>query len=174
MTKTLLALTAILWTCAASAAAKPLPCTSTDGETYRACLERKGEKLRVQLPVVQRLTFSDGLASVYSKQTGWVYLDRSGAVVVENVAPYDNGPDAFHDGLVRVERGGKCGYADKTGRQVAPAMYDGCFPFENARGRVCVKCRKECDGKDCEHRSLKGGEWFCLDASGRRAACAKP
>lgn len=164
----------LLLASSAFAAAKPAPCTSTDGETHKACLERKGGKARVTPAVLQRLAFSDGLASVYSKDTGWVYLDRSGAVVVENVMPYDNGPDAFRDGVVRVERGGKCGYADKAGRQVSPAMYDGCFPFEGSRGKVCVKCRKECDDKDCEHRSLKGGEWFCLDASGRRAACPKP
>ena len=49
---------------------------------------------------------------------GRVYVDRSGRIVTRDVGFKDNAPDEFHHGLVRIERDGKWGYADPSGRIV--------------------------------------------------------
>jgi hypothetical protein len=151
--------------------AKSLPCTDSGGTEHRGCLEPRGGGLAVRQEVLAALPFVNGVAALYARGRGWMYADRTGRVVVDNVAAYDNGPESFHDGLVRVERGHKCGFSDKTGATVVPVIYDGCRNFEKGAARVCSKCRLACDDKDCEHRSLKGGEWLCVDKSGRRVAC---
>ena len=110
----------------------------------------------------------------WTKERGWAYLDRSGKVIVGGVAAFDNGPAAFHDGLVRVERGGKCGFADASGRLVIKPLWSGCLDFDGGVARVCKGCAQSCDGGDCEHKSLKGGVWTCLDTRGRKKACPPP
>jgi len=53
--------------------------------------------------VLKELDFdSYGLAPVLSLKEGWMYVSRSGIVAVQGVPTMDNGPDSFHDGLVRV------------------------------------------------------------------------
>lgn len=149
-----------------------LPCTASTGEDYSSCLARRPGGRFVQPAVLSKLSFDHGLASVWSKGLGWMYANEKGKVLIEGVAAMDNGPDEFHDGLVRVERKGKCGFADRRGKLVVPPAYDGCLNFESKVARVCVKCRSECADKDCEHRELKGGDWFCLNPYGSRVGCA--
>jgi len=50
----------------------------------------------------------------------WMYARRSGEIVITNVAPFDNGPDEFHDGMVRVSKHGKFGFADRSGKLRIP------------------------------------------------------
>lgn len=137
-------------------------------------LERRGSALFVKTSLLKDLAFSGGLAPLWSKSAGWMYVDKRGKVVIEGVAAEDNGPAPFHDGLVRVERGGKCGFADQRGKTRVPLVYDGCMNFDKAKARVCVKCRLECADKSCEHRALQGGDWRCVSLWGGRVACPAP
>src|SRR6185437_14578685 len=59
-----------------------------------------------------------GLSAFTIESFGRVYINRSGCVVIRNVALMDNGPDEFHHGLVRVNREAMWGYADPFGRIV--------------------------------------------------------
>jgi hypothetical protein len=116
---------------------------------------------------LKRLTFGDfGLAAILSADEGWMYVNRPGAVVVWGVAQYDNGPDPFQHGLVRIVRGEKWGLADYTGKVIVPPIYDGAMNSPDERPRVCMGCRKEClEGSGCEHQYLAGGTWLYLDAA---------
>ena len=165
----------LLASAGAYAGGSALPCShpGADGLTeHPACLERRGRLLFVKKKILRRLSFADGLASVWNQDFGWMYLDKKGKVIITGVSVMDNGPDDFHDGLVRIERQGKCGFADREGRTAIPPAYDGCLDFDNAAARVCLKCRSECADKGCEHHSFKGGDWLCINTSGDRVACA--
>jgi WG repeat protein len=118
-------------------------------------------KYRKQLRVA-----GHGLAPVWSESEpkGWMYVDRKGRVVVTGVAAFDNGADTFHDGLVRVARENRFGYANRAGTLVIPAIYDGAFNFENGTAVVCRECKNQCEG---EHCSLIGGQWLRVDTRGR-------
>jgi hypothetical protein len=96
---------------------------------------------------------------------GWAYFDRSGLVVVKNVATMDNGASQFHHGLVRVTVGNKWGLANAHGKLVVPMKLDGALDYEEGSGwRVCTQCRTEGDG---ELSWFTGGQWKWLDQYGR-------
>lgn len=109
---------------------------------------------------------SHGLAAVWSESEpkGWMYVDRKGLVVVTGVAAFDNWADRFHDGLVRVTRDNRFGYANRAGTLVIPAVYDGAFNFEKGTAVVCQGCKAHCDG---EHCGFEGGRWMRIDTRGR-------
>lgn len=108
---------------------------------------------------------TNGLASVHGAD-GWMYANRRGRVVITGVPTFDNGPDEFHEGLVRFARNQKYGFADRNGKIVVPARYDGAMPFEGGRAKVCLGCVEKCADHECEHHVFSGGKWLALDKKG--------
>lgn len=118
---------------------------------------------------------SYGLASVLSARDGWVYVNRKGRVVIKGVAEMDNGADWFHNGLVRIFRNGKYGFANRRGQVVISPVYDGASNFEKGLARVCKGCEIKCtDRPDCEYRVFAGGHWFQIDTKGTVVARLHP
>jgi WG containing repeat len=98
---------------------------------------------------------------------GWVYFDHTGRIVVRNVATMDNGPNAFHHGLVRIMRDGKWGLVDVRGKIVTPLTYDGMLDYQDGKGWLaCSACHEE-TGPDGEYKWFNGGTWIWLDRRGR-------
>jgi hypothetical protein len=129
-------------------------------------LDKKGH-LVIAPQYVRQLSFGEnGLAVVYSKEEGWMYVNRKGRVIISGVAAMDNGADVFHDGLVRFSKNNKWGFADVKGKVVVPAIYDGALNFEKGLAKVCNACRSECAGTDCEHHIFAGGEWVYINTKG--------
>ena len=155
----------------AHSAVKTYPCMiQPDRDLVRDCINKDSQgKLFIPARYVQRLKFDEtGLATVWSQspQYGWMYVDNKGRVLVTGVAPYDNWADAFHDGLVRIMRRGKFGFANRAGSVVIPAVYDSAGNFDKGSAVVCQGCKKQ---KDChaEHCPLIGGQWVRIDQQGR-------
>ncbi len=144
--------------------------------TYQECLGRDSSG-RVYIPAERASTLkfdSHGLAPVWGEREGWMYVNREGRAVVTGVAAMDNWADLFHDGLVRVKRGDKWGFADRQGREVIPVTYDGALNFNNGMAKVCVGCRSKCQASDCEHREFTGGEWKCINTRGETVKDCRP
>ncbi len=93
----------------------------------------------------------------------WEYIDATGRVLLRPYV-FDNGPDAFSQGLARFVKGGKIGYFNEKGEAAVPADYDFALPFENGRAAVCRGCAMVQEG---EHARVEGGLWGCIDAKGR-------
>jgi hypothetical protein len=126
-------------------------------------------KLFVASRYVKELDFdSSGLAPVRSEGPpyGWVYVNRKGEAVITDVPTYDNGADDFSEGLVRIVRNGKVGFADRQGKIVIPPVYDWAWPFDHGAALACNGCREKCAG-DCEHQWMEGGEWFHINRKGQ-------
>jgi hypothetical protein len=104
-----------------------------------------------------------GLAPVYAREYGWTYVNRTGLVVITGVYGFDNWADEFHDGLVRIRRGQKFGFANRKGVVVIPPNYDGAFSFKGGLAVVCRHCRCKQTG---EHCLLTGGDWSRINKSG--------
>lgn len=79
--------------------------------------------------------------SAYGK---WIAIDRNQNTLYDIVF-FDNGPDYFHNGLVRVKRNGKIGYADKAGCIKIPCVYECAYPFENGKAKVTYHCKEAKD-----------------------------
>ncbi|HKD86608.1 MAG TPA: WG repeat-containing protein [Terriglobales bacterium] len=108
---------------------------------------------------------SGGLAAVWVAGE-WNYVNRRGIVIITGVPAYDNGPDEFHDGLVRFVRDKKYGFANRKGEVVILPRYDGALPFENGRAKVCLGCVSKCIDRACEHHMFSGGQWLTIGKQG--------
>lgn len=116
-----------------------------------------------------------GLAPFTIQSFGRVYVNRGGRIVIRDVAMMDNVPDAFHHGLVRIERDGKWGYADASGRIVVPITYS-CALNYKAQDRdigplLCVGCSAVQEG---EHQACSGGKWYRTDSKGKLTPTRAP
>jgi hypothetical protein len=79
---------------------------------------------------------SRNFAWTHIPEEGWAYFNRTGLVVVQNVATMDNGPSEFHHGLVRITKRDKWGLADWQGKLIVPLEYDGILDIRRRKRLV--------------------------------------
>ncbi|MBK6946859.1 MAG: hypothetical protein IPH16_01180 [Haliscomenobacter sp.] len=93
----------------------------------------------------------------------WVLVD-SQKTPLYDVFIYDNGPDYPAEGLIRVVKNGKIGYADaKTYAIVIEPQFDCAFPFENGKAKVSNQCQTVKDG---EYSVWESDAWQYVDQKG--------
>lgn len=92
----------------------------------------------------------------------FVGINKKGNVLFE-VFPFDNGPDAPSDGLFRIIKKGKIGYADLNGKIVIKPRFDCAFPFEKGFASVSMDCRTITKG---EHSRWVSDSWVVIDKKG--------
>jgi WG containing repeat len=93
----------------------------------------------------------------------WVIAD-SQKTPLYDVFIYDNGPDYASEGLIRVVKNGKIGYADaQTYVLVITPQFDCAFPFENGKAKVSTHCTTQKDG---EHSVWESEKWQYVDKKG--------
>ena len=101
-------------------------------------------------------------AIVRSSDKGIIGIDRKESVLF-NVYVIDNGPDEPSNGLFRIIKGDKIGYADMNGNIVIQPQFNCAYPFKNGKAKVGRGCKKQTDG---EHSWWVGGKWFTIDKNG--------
>jgi len=112
------------------------------------------------------------LASTLLPEGDWAYLNRTGLIVVRNVAMMDNGANDFHHGLVRVTKNNKWGLADIRGQMIVPLTYDGMLDYQADAGWLaCTGCKYV---KQSEYGYFQGGDWVRLDRHGKVRSSAEP
>lgn len=90
--------------------------------------------------------------------------------ILFDLVMFDNGPDDVKDGLVRVIRNGKMGYANKYGEIVIPCIYDYARHFNNGLAEVTFKATRRSDG---DHTTVQSDEWFTIDKKGQKVVVEK-
>lgn len=110
------------------------------------------------------LTTTDSLAMEQTNDGKWVVMDSKKTIRYE-VFIYDNGPDYAADGLIRVVKNGKIGYADaKTYEIVIEPQFDCAYPFENGKAKVSNQCKTVKDG---EYSVWESDAWKYIDKQGK-------
>jgi hypothetical protein len=105
-------------------------------------------------------------AIVAKPHFGFIAIDRHENVLYE-VYPFDNGPDYASDGLFRITKNNKIGYADEvTGKVVIKPQFGCAFPFENGVAKVGFNCVSHPDG---EYHYWTSDNWFYIDKKGKKA-----
>jgi hypothetical protein len=139
-------------------------------ELPSCAIETKGEELFILKELVKPLgegrwtQVGDSQVAWTALSTGFSYFDRSGRIVVTHVAPFDNGPSPFHEGLVRIVQNDKWGLADAKGKLIVPREYDGILEFEGGSWLACIHCTIETMG---EYHRFTGGAWVAIDRFGK-------
>ncbi len=112
-------------------------------------------------------TWTDTLrtfAIVSDHKYGIIGIDRNENILFQ-VFTFDNGPDYVKEGLFRVIRNGKIGYANESGEIVIPCRFECAYPFENGKAKVSRKCKTI---KDKEHTIWESDSWYFIDRTGKR------
>jgi hypothetical protein len=92
----------------------------------------------------------------------FIAIDAYGRLLYE-VYPYDNGPDWPEEGLFRILRNGKIGYADEEGFIRIEPRFACAEQFSGGRARVALDCELIPDG---EYTRMESEEWFFIDREG--------
>ncbi|WP_373549749.1 WG repeat-containing protein [Haliscomenobacter sp.] len=106
---------------------------------------------------------TQGKLSMLEMDHKWVVVDEQKTVLYD-VFLYDNGPDAPADGLYRIVKDGKIGYADEsTNAIVIEPQYDCAYPFENGKAKVSTNCKTVKDG---EYDVWESDAWQFINKTG--------
>ena len=111
--------------------------------------------------------FTDTLknfAIVMKKDGSLIAIDKTNTKLFD-VFKYDNGPDYISDGLFRIMKNGKIGYANQNGTIVIEPRFSCAFPFKNGRAKVALDCKKIIGD---EHNRWESDHWFFIDLKGYR------
>jgi hypothetical protein len=109
-------------------------------------------------------TITDSLSMQQTDDGKWVIMD-SKKMALYAVFIYDNGPDYASEGLIRVVKNGKIGYADaKTYEIVIEPQFDCAYPFENGKAKVSTQCQTVKEG---EYSVWKSDTWQYVDKNGK-------
>jgi hypothetical protein len=94
-----------------------------------------------------------------------IAIDRNQRILFD-IVRIDNGPDSFKNGLVRVLRNGKMGYANTYGQVVIPCEYEYAKPFTNGTAEATYSARR--DSTAGEYTRVESDEWIIIDTTGNR------
>jgi len=114
-------------------------------------------------PMIYTDTFRNH-AIVLKPGEGFVAIDRKERVLYQ-VRPFDNGPDYTSEGLYRILKDGKIGYADTTGKIVITPQFRCAFSFEQGKAKVSNECTTHKAG---EHSYWKSEAWFYINTRGEK------
>lgn len=105
-------------------------------------------------------------------QIGFV-ADSKGKILCINVEGkelfevynFDNGPDYVEEGLFRIVKDGKIGYANEDGEVVIEPQYQCAYPFEKGKAKVALNCNETIE---FEMKKWESDTWFYIDKSGKK------
>lgn len=102
-------------------------------------------------------------AIVMTKEKKCIAIDRQERKLFE-VYWYDNGPDYPQEGLFRIKRDGKIGYANEAGEIVIAPQFACANPFEDGKAKVTYACELVPDG---DYTMQESDEWFYINKNGQ-------
>ncbi|MCZ7603220.1 MAG: WG repeat-containing protein [Melioribacteraceae bacterium] len=106
---------------------------------------------------------SSGIINIiYKEGHGFFAVDINRNELFE-VFPFDNGPDYPSEGMFRIVKNGKIGYANLKGEIIISPQFDAALPFINGMAAFCDGCSERIDG---EHKTWIGGKWGFINNSG--------
>lgn len=98
----------------------------------------------------------------YLEGEGFTAFDAEGKKLF-TIFPYDNGPDYTSEGLFRIIKNGKIGYANESGEIIISPRFDAALPFHSGLAGFCEGCVSE---KVDEHSVWSGGLWGFINKQG--------
>ncbi len=105
--------------------------------------------------------YSDTLRNfaIVRKEGEIIGINRKEEILFE-VFAFDNGPDYPQEGLFRIVKQGKMGFADNSGHIIVKPQFYFAFPFNEGKAKICYSGELVQDG---EHSRVHSEEWFYLD-----------
>lgn len=102
-------------------------------------------------------------AVVYKSNRGFVGINRDEELLFQ-IFQYDNGPDYPSEGLFRITKDNKLGFANLDGKIIVEEKYDAAYPFSEGLAAFCKGCTTQKMG---EYSMWKNGKWGFIDKTGK-------
>lgn len=132
-----------------------------------AFVNRKGDTIISSEKI--HYTFQDTITTfgiVLEKKTlDLIGINRKGERIFE-VYMYDNGPDYISEGLFRIKKNGKIGFANENGKIIIEPQFECASNFQNGIASVTYDCYLFYDLED--HLRSESKNWFKIDKTGKR------
>ena len=103
-------------------------------------------------------------AVVLTKSQECIAIDNHGKKLFQ-VFWFDNGPDYLSDGLFRILKNGKIGFADAKGKIVIEPQFACAFPFNEGKAKVSLECKTI---QQDEHNLWQSNQWFFINKTGEK------
>lgn len=114
-------------------------------------------------------TFKDTITTfgiVIEKETSdLIGINRKGERLFE-IYKYDNGPDYISEGLFRIIKNGKIGYANEKGEIIIKPQFECASNFDNGIATVTYDCYLYYDLD--KHLRSESESWFEINKTGKR------
>ncbi|MGB0524686.1 MAG: WG repeat-containing protein [Flammeovirgaceae bacterium] len=102
--------------------------------------------------------------AIVASQEGLIGINRKEKRLFE-VFVYDNGPDYVQEGLFRMVKDGKIGFANMDGKVVIDPQYPCAYAFQDGKAKVALECTSKQDG---EYSFWESETWFFIDKQGEK------
>lgn len=96
-----------------------------------------------------------------------VGINRKGEVMFDAYLWGDSQLDDLSEGLFRVKRNGKIGYANKVGEVVIPCEFECAEHFKNGEAKVSLECEYSILD-NMEQVEIKSDKWFYINKKGNK------
>jgi hypothetical protein len=142
-----------------------------DLDTKLMGYKNKAGKVVIKPKFARALTFSKlGIADVFIEPNKWYKIDVKGKILYQSYF-FDNGPDYYVAGLMRVVEKGKIGFANREGKIVIPAAFEFAtsFSYSLPITIVCKGCQEKLPltaQGGCHHSEMVGGKWGMINSKG--------
>lgn len=104
--------------------------------------------------VIDKELFGDAMVAINRKKE-----------VIFDAYLFDNGPDYIEEGLFRIKRNEKIGFANSKGEVVIEPQFECAYPFESGKAKVALDCETIKEG---EYSRSKSSNWFYIDKKGNK------
>jgi hypothetical protein len=116
-------------------------------------------------PVCYTDTFIN-YAVVLQPGRGWIGINKAQKILFD-IFPFDNGPDYPSDGLFRIIKNNRIGFANLNGDIVIKPQFGCAFPFNKGIAKVSVNCKTVAHDKYNEHHRWTSNTWFYINKLGK-------
>ena len=102
--------------------------------------------------------------AIVKSSNGIVGINRKGEVMFDAYLWGDAQLEDISEGLFRIKRNGKIGYANERGEIVIPCQFGCAEQFRNEQAKVALECEYNYDEMD--QVEMKSDNWFNIDKKG--------
>ncbi len=121
-------------------------------------------------PVCYTDTMKSVVVVCIRNKKGCYAIDRNKNILFEvyNLSYKTQNPDQFSEGLIRIIKNKKVGFADENGKIIVAPHYDVASPFKGGIAMIGDKCKiRPWNKKVCDHLQIECKKWGYIDNKGR-------
>nr|WP_321288280.1 WG repeat-containing protein [uncultured Sunxiuqinia sp.] len=104
--------------------------------------------------------------AIVKSPDGIVGINRKGEIMFDAYLWGDAQLEDISEGLFRIKRNGKIGYANEDGEIIIPCQFECAEQFKNRQAKVTLEC--DYKNNEIDQIEMKSDNWFYIDKKGNK------